>query len=81
MTWIATENLDMALLRSDEAEQGGDRGGLAGPVRSQKRKYFAPGHVEVEPIEGDAGSIAVGDVLEGQRSRTGQRPAKFGNRW
>ena len=54
----------LALLRSDETEQGGNGGRLAGPVRSEERQYLALGHVQIQSVEGNPRSVAVGDALE-----------------
>jgi hypothetical protein len=72
MAWIAPENLDTAFLGSDETEQRRDGGRLAGTVRSEQRKHLAPRHVQVQPVESNVRSIAVGHASEGQRDRPRQ---------
>ena len=66
LAWVAAENLDAAFLRSYEAEERRDRGRLAGPVRSEERKDLTLGHLQIQPVEGSSGPVAVGDVLEGK---------------
>ena len=67
LAWVAAENLDATFLRSDETEQRRDGGRLAGPVRSEQRKHLTLEHVQVQSVEGNPRSVAVGDALEGQR--------------
>ena len=51
---------------SDETEQRRDGGRLAGPVRSEEREHLTLGHLQVQPVEGNPGPVAVGDAPEGQ---------------
>ncbi len=66
LAWVAAEHLDAPFLRSNETEQRGDRGRLAGPIRSEKRKDLPLSHLQIQPVKGNPGPVAVGDVLEGQ---------------
>ena len=69
LAWVAPENLDASFLRSDEAEQCGDRGRLPGSVRSEQRKHLTLRHLQVQLVERNSGPVAVGDALERQRDR------------
>ena len=66
LAWVGAENLDAAFLGTEESEQRRDRGRLAGAVRSEKCQHLALDHLQVQPVEGGPGPVAMGDVLEGK---------------
>ena len=74
LAWIGAENLDATNLGPHETEQRRNRCRLPRSVRSEQCKHLTLADFQVQPVERNAGAIAMGDALEGQGD--GARPAE-----
>ena len=68
---VGAEDRDVTLLGPLEPEEDRDGGGLPGSVGAEKGHGLAPGHLEVEMVEGQDRPVAVDHAGEAQR-----RPAQ-----